>query len=101
MQRFGIGVFTYTKDWYGMADRDVLLVGLLLLLSAAVLRIADEGAGGLAEAKYMKAGGMRRSMVSSGLRWLSEGSWVFYVHRTMGCVRYAFERDHTDKGISP
>jgi len=45
LQRFGIGVFTYTKDWYGMADRDVLLVGLLLLLSAAMLRIAYEGTG--------------------------------------------------------
>ena len=48
MQRFGIGVFTYTKDWYGMADRDVLLVGLLFLLSAVMLRIAYEGAGWLA-----------------------------------------------------
>jgi hypothetical protein len=45
LQRFGIGVFNYTIDWYGMADRDVLLVGLLLLLSAAVLRIAYEGTG--------------------------------------------------------
>jgi hypothetical protein len=45
MQRFGIGIFTYTKDWYGIADREVLLVGLMVLLSAAMLRIAYEGAG--------------------------------------------------------
>jgi hypothetical protein len=45
MQRFGIGIFTYTKDWYGIADKEVLLVGLLFLLSAAILRIAYEGVG--------------------------------------------------------
>ncbi len=47
LQRFGIGVFNYSKDWYGIADRNVLLVGLLLLLSAVVLRIAYEGTGWL------------------------------------------------------
>jgi hypothetical protein len=43
MQKFGIGIFNYTRDWYGIADKEVLLVGLILVVSAAILRTACEG----------------------------------------------------------
>ena len=45
IQKFGIGVFNYSRDWYGIADKEVLLVGLMLVLSAAIVRTAYEGNG--------------------------------------------------------
>jgi len=46
-QRFGIGIFNYTRDWYGIADKEVLIVGLIFVLSSASLRTAYEGVGWL------------------------------------------------------
>lgn len=43
LQKFGIGIFNYTRDWYGIADREVLLVGLIFVLSSVILRTAYEG----------------------------------------------------------
>jgi hypothetical protein len=45
LQTFGIGIFNYTLDWHGIANTEVLQVGLVLVLSAAMLRTAYEGAG--------------------------------------------------------
>ncbi len=44
-QRFGIGIFNYSRDWYGIADKEVLIVGLILVISSAILRTAYEGKG--------------------------------------------------------
>ena len=44
-ETFGIGIFTYSYDWYGIANTDVLFVGLMLVLLAAMLRTAYEGVG--------------------------------------------------------
>ncbi|RZN35148.1 MAG: metal-dependent hydrolase [Methanophagales archaeon ANME-1-THS] len=43
VRRFGIGIFNYSRDWYGVADTEVLLVGLILVLVAVILRTAYEG----------------------------------------------------------
>jgi len=43
MQRFGIGIFNYTRDWYGIANKEVLVIGLILVMSFAILRTAYEG----------------------------------------------------------
>lgn len=43
MQRFGIGIFNYSRDWFGIADKEVLVVGLILVMSFAILRTAYEG----------------------------------------------------------
>ncbi|MBN1455023.1 MAG: metal-dependent hydrolase [Methanomicrobia archaeon] len=45
MERFGIGIFNYTLDWHGIANTNVLFVGVMLVLLAAMLRTAHEGAG--------------------------------------------------------
>jgi len=47
IQRFGIGIFNfnYNLDWHGIANTEVLLVGLLLVLLAAIFRTAYEGVG--------------------------------------------------------
>ena len=45
LQRFGIGIFNYSYDWYGIANTDVLFVGVMLVLLAAMLRTAYEGVG--------------------------------------------------------
>ncbi|MFY9131556.1 MAG: hypothetical protein WAO36_00720, partial [Candidatus Methanoculleus thermohydrogenotrophicum] len=48
-QRYGIGVFEYTPDWYGIADREVLIVGIIALVGALVLRTMCEGRGWITE----------------------------------------------------
>ena len=45
LQRFGIGFFNYTLDWHGIANTEVLFVGVLLVLLAATVRTAYEGVG--------------------------------------------------------
>jgi hypothetical protein len=42
-QQFGIGLFHYTADFYGFADKEVLFIGLILLFSSVILRTACEG----------------------------------------------------------
>ena len=44
-QEFGIGLFHYSADLYGIADSGVLMVGLILVGLAAILRTAFEGTG--------------------------------------------------------
>ena len=44
-QKFGIGLFDYSTNLYGMADSGVLLVGLILIGFSAILRTAFEGNG--------------------------------------------------------
>ena len=39
----GIGLFHYTPNLYGIADKEVLIIGLILLVSSAILRTAYEG----------------------------------------------------------
>ncbi|MGC9445359.1 MAG: metal-dependent hydrolase [Candidatus Methanospirareceae archaeon] len=45
METFGIGIFNYTLDWHGIANTEVLFVGVMLVVLAAMLRTAYEGAG--------------------------------------------------------
>ena len=42
-QKFGIGVFKYKPDLYGVADKEVLAVGLILVGVYAVVRTMYEG----------------------------------------------------------
>jgi hypothetical protein len=42
-QHLGIGLFHYTPTVYGFADKEVLIIGLILLLSSVILRTAYEG----------------------------------------------------------
>jgi hypothetical protein len=44
-REFGIGLFHYSADLYGIADRDVLMLGLILVGFSAILRTAFEGTG--------------------------------------------------------
>ena len=44
-QKFGIGVFKYKADLYGVADKEVLAVGLILVGVCAVVRTMYEGKG--------------------------------------------------------
>lgn len=44
-QDFGIGLIHYTPNFYGFANKDVLIIGLILLSSSAILRTAYEGTG--------------------------------------------------------
>lgn len=47
IQKFGIGIFNYSRDWYGIANKEVLVIGLILVMSSAILRTAYEGKGWL------------------------------------------------------
>jgi len=42
-QKFGIRVFKYKADLYGVADKEVLAVGLILVGICAVVRTMYEG----------------------------------------------------------
>ena len=42
-QKFGIGVFKYKPDLYGVADKEVLAVGLILVGVCAIIRTIYEG----------------------------------------------------------
>jgi len=44
-QHYGIGAFDYTRDWYGIADKEVLIVGVIALLGALVFWWAWEKKG--------------------------------------------------------
>jgi hypothetical protein len=44
-QRFGIGIFNYTRDWYGIANEEVLIIGIIGVVICAILRTAYEGTG--------------------------------------------------------
>jgi hypothetical protein len=44
-REFGIGLFHYSADLFGIADSRVLVVGLILIGFSAILRTAFEGTG--------------------------------------------------------
>ena len=44
-QRFGIGTFNYTRDWYGIANEEVLIIGITAVVFCAMIRTAYEGTG--------------------------------------------------------
>jgi hypothetical protein len=52
-QTFGIGIFEYNRDWYGFADKEVLIIGLITVIVCAIIRTAYEGKGWI---KRMKQG---------------------------------------------
>jgi len=43
MKNSGIGIFNYTPDWYGIADKEVLIIGIIAVVLSLVLRTAYEG----------------------------------------------------------
>ncbi len=44
-QVFGIGIIGYNRDWYGIADKEVLIVGLIAVILCGAIRTAYEGKG--------------------------------------------------------
>ncbi len=46
-QKFGIGIIEYNRDWYGIADKEVLIIGLIAVILCAAIRTAYEGKGWL------------------------------------------------------
>ncbi len=46
-QKFGIGIVEYKPDWYGIANTEVLIVGLIAVISALGIRALYEGKAGL------------------------------------------------------
>lgn len=44
-REFGIGLFHYSADLYGIADGRVLMIGLILIGFSAIMRTAYEGTG--------------------------------------------------------
>ena len=44
-QKFGIGVVEYSSDWYGIANTEVLVVGLIAVGVCAAVRAVYEGNG--------------------------------------------------------
>jgi hypothetical protein len=53
-REFGIGLFHYSADLYGIADSGVLMVGLILVGFSVVLRTAFEGTGWIRRMLPMK-----------------------------------------------
>ncbi len=44
---FGIGIIDYISDWYGFANTDVLIAGIIALILAGMIRLRYEGKKGL------------------------------------------------------
>ena len=44
-QKFGIGIVEYESDWFGIANSDVLFIGLIILIICAISRTLIEGNG--------------------------------------------------------
>lgn len=42
-QRLGIGIFNYSRDWFGIANEEVLIIGIIAVALCAILRTAYEG----------------------------------------------------------
>ena len=42
-QRYGIGLFDYSRDLYGIADPEVLIIGLMAVTVLAIIRMKYEG----------------------------------------------------------
>nr|QNO52171.1 hypothetical protein MDNCFBIC_00042 [Methanosarcinales archaeon ANME-1 ERB6] len=42
-QRMGIGIFNYSPDFHGIANEEVLIIGIIAVVFCAILRIAYEG----------------------------------------------------------
>lgn len=46
-KKYGIGIIEYKADWYCIANTDVLITGVILLMLCAGIRVAYEGNGGM------------------------------------------------------
>ena len=46
-QKFGIGIFNYTRDFHGIANKEVLIIGIIAVVFCAMIRTAYEGKGWL------------------------------------------------------
>ena len=44
-QTFGIGILEYNRDLYGIASKEVLIIGLIAVILCAIIRTAYEGKG--------------------------------------------------------
>ncbi len=44
-QRLGIGIFNYTRDFHGIANEEVLIIGIIAVVICIILRTAYEGTG--------------------------------------------------------
>ncbi len=44
-QKFGIGIVMYNRNWYGIADKEVLVIGLIAVMLCAIMRTVYEGKG--------------------------------------------------------
>lgn len=44
-QKFGIGIIGFNPNWYGIADKEVLIIGLVAVVLCAIIRTAYEGKG--------------------------------------------------------
>jgi membrane-bound metal-dependent hydrolase YbcI (DUF457 family) len=47
LQKFGIGIIEYRPDWYGLANTEVLIAGLVVLTLCTGIRAAYEGKDGI------------------------------------------------------
>ena len=45
IQKFGIGIFNYTRDWHGIANEETLIIGIIAVVFCVMLRTAYEGTG--------------------------------------------------------
>jgi membrane-bound metal-dependent hydrolase YbcI (DUF457 family) len=45
MQRFGIGIFNSSRDWYGIANEETLIIGIIAVVICVIIRTAYEGKG--------------------------------------------------------
>jgi len=53
-RKFGIGIFDYHADLLGIADREVLIVGIVLVMLSAIFRTAYEGKEWMTLRYYLK-----------------------------------------------
>lgn len=44
-QKFGIGIVEYNRDWYGIANTEMFVMGLIAVILCAVIRTVYEGDG--------------------------------------------------------
>ncbi len=52
--RFGLGIFNYSRDWFGIGNEEVLIIGIIAVIICLILRTAYEGKGWIREAINVK-----------------------------------------------
>lgn len=45
MQEYGIGILNHTRDWYGIANEETLIIGVVAVVICAIIRTVYEGKG--------------------------------------------------------